>query len=45
MTFVSFTGTLLLFMLFMFVVGNQLVATSIKWIDTLIKTYKMKPRD
>lgn len=45
MTFVSFMGTLLLSMLFMFVVGNQLVETSIKWMDTLIKTYKMKPRD
>lgn len=45
MTFVSFTGTLLLFMLLVFVVGNQRVATSIKWMDTLIKTYKMKPRD
>ena len=44
MTFVPFMGTLLLSMLFVFVVG-KLVEISIKWMDTLIKTHKMKPRD
>ena len=45
MTVVSFMGTLLLSMLLVFVVGNQLVETSIQRMDTLIKSYKMKPRD